>query len=107
MSKRVIIIHGWSGNPNKDWIPWATAEIKNKGYKVTAPLMPDTDNPQIALWVGKLKEIVGEPKKDDTLIGHSVGCQTILRFLEELSERQKIDKVIMVAPWFKLTNLEN
>jgi len=107
MSKRVFLIHGWGGNPDKDWIPWANSELKKKGYEVIAPLMPDTDTPIIEAWVNKLKVLVGQPHSDDIFIGHSIGCQTILRFLGELPPGQKIYKVILVAPWTKLTNLEN
>ena len=53
MSKRAFIIHGWGGNPNKDWIPWVVLQLKEKGYEVRAPLMPDTDYPQIEPWVSK------------------------------------------------------
>jgi|SRR3989338_2445717 len=107
MKGRVFIIHGWGGNPNKDWIPWAKSAIENKGYEVIAPQMPDTDNPQITPWIDTLKKSVDKPRMDDIFIGHSIGCQTILRFLEGLLEDQKVDKVIMVAPWFTLTNLED
>lgn len=107
MSKRAFIIHGWGGNPNKDWIPWVVLQLKEKGYEVRAPLMPDTDNPQIEPWVSKLKEIVDSPQVDDVFIGHSIGCQTIMRFLERLEPEQTVDKVIMIAPWFTLANLES
>lgn len=107
MPKRVFIIHGWEGSPNKDWLPWANSEFKNRGFEVTTPLMPDTDVPKIDKWVGKLKDLVGQPRYDDILIGHSIGCQAILRFLAGLPEDQKVGKVILVAPWTKLTNLEN
>ncbi len=107
MNKRVFIIHGWGGSPKKDWLPWAISSLQDKGYEVVVPFMPDTDNPQITSWVNELKKLVGVPKKDDIFIGHSIGCQTILRFLEGLPEEQQVDKVILVAPWFKLTNLED
>lgn len=52
-----------------------------------------------------LAKAVGNSKKDDVFIGHSVGCQTILRYFETLSDNEKVDKVILVAPWVKLANL--
>lgn len=107
MNKRVFIIHGWGGSPSKDWMPWVNSEFKNRGFEVVVPLMPDTDVPKIDAWVSKLQELVGQPRLDDILIGHSIGCQTILRYLANLSVGQKVDKVILVAPWIKLTNLEN
>ena len=107
MKKRVFIIHGWDGNPNKDWLPWAKLQIESKGYEAVVPLMPDTDNPQITAWLDRIKESIGQPKESDVLIGHSIGCQTIWRFLEQLPKGQKVGKVILIAPWLKLTNLEN
>lgn len=109
MKKRVFIIHGWGGSPKNDWIPWVKTQLEVLGYQVVAPLMPDTDIPRIKPWIDKLKGIVGKVRKDDILIGHSIGCQTILRFLEGLPPEQKVDKVISVAPWMTLTltNLEN
>lgn len=97
MNKRVIIVHGWGGSPQTDFLPWAKKELETKGYEMTVPTMPDTDYPKIEKWVPYLTEIVGKPRKDDILIGHSMGCQTILRFLEGLPEDQKVGKVILVA----------
>lgn len=69
--------------------------------------MPNPDAPKIEPWINKLKEIVVTSRKNDILVGHSIGCQTIIRFLEGLSNGQKVDKVIMVAPWLTLNNLES
>ena len=102
---RAFIIHGWGGNPKGDWIPWIADQLKSKGYQVITPEMPDTDNPKITPWVNKLKEVVGKLEKSDVLIGHSIGCQAILRFLETLQIDEKVNKVIFVAPWMKLANL--
>ena len=102
---RVFIIHGWYGSPKGDWIPWLANQLKSKGCEVITPEMPDTANPKINLLVNKLKEVIGEQRVDDVLIGHSIGCQTILRFLETLENDRRIDKVIFVAPWVKLANL--
>jgi len=103
----VFIIHGWYGSPKGDWIPWLINELKRKGYEVTVPEMPDTDIPKIKPWVNKLKEVVGKLEKSDVLIGHSIGCQTILRFLETLDKDKKVAKVIFVAPWVRLANLSS
>lgn len=97
-NKTAIIIHGWDGNPNVGWFVWLEDELKKKGYKVIKPLMPDPANPKIKPWVNKLKTLVKD--KDALLIGHSIGCQTILRYLE--TSKLKAGKVILVAPWLTL-----
>ncbi len=65
--------------------------------------MPETEHPKIGPWVATLKKIVGQSRPDDIYIGHSIGCQAILRYLERLQEDQKVDKVILIAPWWFLT----
>lgn len=105
MAKRVIIVHGWGGSPESDWMPWAKKELESKGYKVIVPAMPDTDYPKIEKWSPYLAEIISTSREDDILIGHSIGCQTILRYLESLPKNQKVDKVIMVAGFTTLKNL--
>jgi predicted alpha/beta hydrolase family esterase len=107
MAKRVIIVHGWDGGPKGDWIPWIKQELEKRDFTVLAPQMPETARPKIEIWVPCLAEIVGNLREDDVFIGHSIGCQTILRFLERLPNFQKADKVILVAPWgVSLSNLD-
>ncbi|MDO8618532.1 MAG: alpha/beta fold hydrolase [Candidatus Daviesbacteria bacterium] len=103
---RVIIVHGWGGSPETDFLPWVKQELEKKGYEVIAPAMPDTEHPKIETWVPHLKEVVGEVRPDDILIGHSMGCQTILRYLEGLQEGQKVEKIILVAGFIELMGLE-
>ena len=104
--KRVIIIHGWGGGPEGGWFDWLKNELPSSEWEIDAPQMPDTDEPKIDAWVSKLKEVVGEVDEDTYFIGHSIGCQTILRFLETLKEDKKIGGAIFVAGWFSLKGLE-
>jgi len=101
--QRVFLIHSWGGSPKNDWMPWAKKALTEKGFEVYVPEMPDTENPKIRPWVSKLAESVGEARADDILIGHSIGCLAVLRFLETLKDDEKVGKVILVAPWQYLT----
>jgi hypothetical protein len=105
--KRAIVVHGWAGSPSSDWMPWAKKSLERKGFEVSVPEMPETDNPKITPWVNKLNETIGKVQNDDILIGHSIGCLTILRYLETLKDNEKVSKVILVAPWQFLTLDEN
>ena len=108
MPKRVFIIHGWDGYPEEGWFPWLKKELETKGFAVFVPQLPKPDEPRINNWVPKLKEIVGIPDEQTYFIGHSMGCQTIARYLETLPENEKIGGVVFVAGYFKrLTNLED
>lgn len=105
MNKRVIIIHGWGGSPKTDFLPWAKKELENKDYEVIVSAMPDSENPRIESWVPYLANVIGKVRETDILIGHSIGCQAILRFLQTLNEDKKVDRVILVAGWVKLKGL--
>ncbi len=102
--KRVFIVHRWAGDPKGDWRSWLRRELEAQGFMVHAPDMPDKEVPVIENWVGHLAEIVGEPDKDTYFVGHSIGCQTILRYL--LTQNKPVGGAVFVAGWFDLKNLE-
>ncbi len=66
--------------------------------------MPEPLNPRIESWVSFLKNQVNIPDKNTVLFGHSIGAQTILRYLELLNENEKIGGVVMLAGWVHLTD---
>ena len=104
--KKAIIVHGWGFNPKMNRYPWLKKELENKNYNVHIPEMPDTEEPKINEWTSHLKKIIGKLNKETILIGHSIGCQTILRYLEKEGFNDKVN-VVFVAGWFKLDNLED
>jgi hypothetical protein len=95
--KRAIIIHCWGGDPQYCWYPWVKKELEAKGFQVEVPAFPDTENPKMNQWVSKLQEVIGALDEELFLIGHSIGCATIMRYLETLEENQKIGGVVFVA----------
>ncbi|KKQ37224.1 MAG: hypothetical protein US53_C0024G0012, partial [Candidatus Woesebacteria bacterium GW2011_GWA1_37_7] len=46
--------------------------------------------PKIKEWVPFLQENMSNPDEETHFVGHSIGCQTILRYLETLSEKTKV-----------------
>jgi len=104
MKKRVFIIHGWDGYPEEGIFPWLKKELEPRGFEVFNPAMPNPIKPTIEEWTPFLKEKVGEPDENTILFGHSIGCQTILRYLESLPESSKIGGVVLLAPWLGLTD---
>lgn len=95
--KRVVIVHGFKGKPETNWKPWLKNELEEEGYVVDVPEMPNTEHPIASEWNSRLAEVVGEPNQDLYLIGHSLGAITILRYLETLTDDQKVGGVILVA----------
>jgi predicted alpha/beta hydrolase family esterase len=101
--KRVFIIHGWEGTPKDGWCPWLKKRLEEKGFEVHVPAMPNPDAPEVKSWLNALKNLIGKPDENTYLVGHSIGCLTILHYLESLPEDAKIGGVLFVAGWFTLT----
>jgi len=105
--KRVFIVHGWGATPESEWLPWLAKNLRERGFAVEVPAMPDTDNPKIEAWVGHLASVVGKCDESTYFVGGSIGCQTIMRYLEKLPDDEKCGGVVFVAPWITLTGLES
>ncbi|MFA7707724.1 MAG: alpha/beta hydrolase [Candidatus Pacearchaeota archaeon] len=104
--KNIIIVHGCPSNiekamnpetrtHDKHWIPWIRQKLISQKIKVDTPLMPEP-------WYPDYKKFKKEFEKynvnqESILIGHSCGCAFLVRWLGET--KQKIDKLILVAPW--------
>ncbi len=100
--KKVYLIHGWGGSSRGGWFDWLKQELPKMNIKVDALEMPNTDCPKIEEWVGYLMNTVKEIDEETYFVGHSVGCQAIMRFLEKLPESIKIKGCVFVAGWFNL-----
>lgn len=99
---RAIIVHGWGNTPEDNWFPWLKQQLAERGWNVVAPAMPDTEVPQIQPWVSALADAVGEPDEQTFLVGHSIGCQTILRYVSSLPEGVRVGGAVLVAPFLRL-----
>jgi len=104
MVKRVFIVHGWGGSPNESIHKWLKIALEKESFEVIAPEMPNTNYPKITEWAAYLSKVVGEIDENTFFVGHSIGCQTIMRFLEK--QNKKIGGVVFVAGWFNLADME-
>ena len=107
-----IIIHGCPSDKekaldpetrtyDKHWIPWIKRELISRGIKTETPLIP---NPWRPIYKDFKKEFEKYEVNENTiLIGYSCGCSFLVRWLGE--SKQKIKKLILVAPW-KIPNEE-
>lgn len=106
LPKKVIIVHGWEGSPDEPMHEWLRGELEAKGFLVLEPRLPHPEKPTIDEWVPYLAKIVGKINANTFFIGHSIGCQTILRYLEALPPEIKVGGAFFIAGWFTLKNLE-
>ena len=91
--KNVVILHGTGETDRSFWYPYLKKELEKRGYQVSIPLLTDTDNPDLKIWLPKaLKETY---TSETVLIGHSSGCPLQLSVLENI--HIQIKQAILVA----------
>ena len=103
--KKIYIIHGWGLDSSMSWIVWLERELKKKGFEVHSFDMPNTNEPIIEEWVKFLEENISNVDGETFFVGHSIGAQTIMRFLEKSHKHLLIGGCVFVAPWFDLIGL--
>ncbi|MCL4365069.1 MAG: alpha/beta hydrolase [Candidatus Marsarchaeota archaeon] len=79
--KRVFIVHGWDGSPENNWMSWLGLRLQDKGVEAHVLHMPNAADPKMGEWVAFLANAVVNSDANTYLVGHSLGCQTILRYL--------------------------
>jgi hypothetical protein len=95
----MYIIHGWDGSPDEPMLMWLKNELEKNNFSVIVPKMPNPEEPEIDPWVNKISEIVN-PKEEVYFIGHSIGCQAVLRYIQTIDFSVK--GVVLIAPWMNL-----
>jgi predicted alpha/beta hydrolase family esterase len=99
--KRAFIIHGYKSYPEEAWLPWIKRELVKKGYRVSLPHMPAPRRPNLPRWISFIAKLVGEPDGNTVMIGHSLGCQAVMRYLETLGSAGKaVGRTVLVAGSF-------
>lgn len=107
MNKKVYIIHGWGMDSNMPWIKWLEKELPKRNVEVHAYDMPNSKKPTIKEWVSYLEAHVENIDEHTYFIGHSIGAQTILRFLEKSHKHLRVGGCVFVAPWIDLIGLNS
>ena len=88
-----VIVHGFMGSPNNDWMRWTAEKFHDKGYRVFTPKMPRI--PSKSDWVKRVGNFAKPTRGKLVLVGHSLGGVAILRFLE--TYKGKVDLVMLVS----------
>lgn len=100
--KKVLLIHGFQGEPNGGWRPWLMAELSQRGIYACALAMPTPNNPVPKEWVEEIRRHVeNSPRDQFYLVGHSLGSPAILRFLESTKAKNVKGAVLVSSPVYK------
>lgn len=95
---RVFIVHGYTAAPDRHWFPWLKECLETEqGAVVHVAAMPASDTPCPIAWHDHLQNLIGTADENTYLIGHSLGCATVLRYLAGLQSGHTIGGCILVA----------
>ena len=95
--KHVYIIHGYLATPQDHWFPWLRQKLNDDGMEASILPMPDSLNPDVTTWIQYLKEKIGQPNENIFFVAHSLGCITLLHYLNTLNENKKIGGIVLVS----------
>ncbi len=111
--RRLAIIHRWSGSPEADWYPWLCDELRSLEPppfdEIAVPAMPEPDRPDPEAWVPAVADWLGRDSAKlagTAVVGHSVGCQAVVRALATLPAATPVAGALLVAPWLRLDEAE-
>lgn len=93
--KRAVLLHGTDGSPEYHWFPWLRNQLKQSGYEVFAPLLPDNHRPNRHTYEQFLKASDWD-FTDNILVGHSSGATTVLNLLS-LDWFPRVRAVVLVG----------
>ncbi len=97
----LVLFHGMGATSNDQWLPYLKDHFEKEGWKVDAPDIPNSENPEIGKWVNYIEGNV--PLTPDTvLVGHSAGCPLIISLLER--SNIKLKKAVLVAGFIEDIN---
>lgn len=94
-NKKFVIVHGYTASPEKNWFPWLKNQLEALGAQVYVPEMPDALSPDPEKWQQRLQQLPFGIDEETVLIGHSLGCVTVLRFLQ--NKPQAVKGYILVS----------
>ncbi|MEK6922564.1 MAG: leucine--tRNA ligase [Nanoarchaeota archaeon] len=98
-----VLLHGYTGSPERNFFPWLKKELELKGHMVLAPYLPNTKSPNIK---EQVEYVLKNCRFDENtvLLGHSLGSAVALKIIERLNV--KIKKLVLAAGFCEPKSLD-
>lgn len=94
---RLYLIPGYGGAANTPWLEWLRARYEPVARGSVIVPLPDPFHPNADAWIGTLRREIGTPDAETYFVAHSLGCITLLRFLEQMPADTRVGGVVLVA----------
>lgn len=96
--KHILILHGTDASPEANWFRWVETFMKNAGYVVWLPQLPNSETPNTKTYNDYL---LNNPdfvfNSETVLIGHSSGAVEILSLLQHLPDTIIVGDIYLVS----------
>lgn len=98
--RHVLILHGWQGSGPDHWQTWLADRLRSRGLDVRYPTLPECETPCPDRWGVALHDELAALGRDGerVVVCHSLGCVLWLREAHRVRERDRVDRVLLVAP---------
>ena len=95
--KQVYVVHGFMASPSDHWFGWLKSQLEARGAKVSILAMPDSSNPDPAVWQRHLEQNVERRDENTYFVAHSLGCIALLHYLQSLPADTHIGGMLLVS----------
>jgi len=93
--QKVLMIHGFEGGGEANWLPWLKKELEARGFEVFNPTMSTSEHPIVESWMKELLPFTEKMGEDDIIIGYSLGSKAALHLVEKA--KKKIGHLFLIA----------
>ena len=97
----VYIVHGYTSSSSAEWFPWLKNMLLDKGINVSVFDMPNPYSPVASEWIQHLENNIKNLSSGTYFIGHSLGCITLLRYLENQPDNINIGGIILASGFLR------
>jgi predicted alpha/beta hydrolase family esterase len=91
----IYLIHGYTANASSNWFPSFKKEMENDNVTVCILEMPNSNAPRFNEWLEHLENKIVNYNENSIFIGHSLGCVSILNYLN--TKQQKFKGLFLIS----------
>jgi uncharacterized protein len=94
---RIVVVHGLGATARSHWFGALRERYAPRGLDVVVADLPTSEAPVLDEWLTTLAEAVGPVDETTVLVGHSLGCVTLLQHLAAREDDWSLGGLALVA----------
>ncbi|WP_168210053.1 alpha/beta hydrolase [Oerskovia sp. KBS0722] len=94
---RIVVVHGLGASAGNHWFGAVRDRYTPHGVEVVVPDLPRSQAPDLDTWLDALADAIGPLDEGTVLVGHSLGCVSILQHLAARQDEWRLGGLALVA----------